>query len=118
MADRVNGANDTHIFTVHIQSRTNGHWVDCVVLSFNCLGLVKHTVHGDVKTVVVLWCKSEDTKRASVVAFGVFGVRIAEKALDGELTTLDPDRLCRVEVVENNRTAIGRRDNDPWVLGC
>lgn len=42
---------------------------------------------------VVLWRESEDTKRASVIAFRVFRVRITKQTLDGKVTTLDPDGL-------------------------
>jgi hypothetical protein len=69
-----------------------------------------------VKPVIVLGCKAEDAQRPSYVAFGIFGIGVPKKALQGEFSSLDPDGLGRLDVVEDNRAAIGGRDNNPRII--
>jgi len=68
------------------------------------------------ETMIILGCKSENTKRAISIAFRILWVSGTEETFDGEFTALDPDLRSFIHAVEDDGTAVGGRDNDAWVI--
>lgn len=66
---------------------------------------------------VVLGSQTEDTQGAVGVALHVFRVGVPEETLNGEFAPLDPDLSGSVHLVEDDRAAVGGRDDDARVIG-
>ena len=53
-----------------------------------------------------------------MVTLNIFRIGVAEKALDGEFAAFDPHLGCIADGIENDGTAICRRDDNARVIWC
>lgn len=118
VGDRIDGHDNAHVFTVHVESRADRHWVHSVVLALNSLRGAHYAVNGDVEAMVVLGSQAEDAQSTVGVPLYVFGVGVPKQTLDGELAPLDPDLGGGVHLVEDDGAAVGWGDDDAGVVRC
>jgi hypothetical protein len=64
------------------------------------------------EAVVILWGKTENSQRSVFVTVDIFRISITEKPLNAKFPAFDPDTSCFINVVKNNRSAIGWGDNN------
>lgn len=106
------------VFAIHVQGRTDGHWVYRVVLTLDQFWFTHNPVHWDVESMIVLRRKSEDSEATVLELLRVLWIGIAKQTCNAKLASFDPDALGILEAVENDRAAIGGTDDDIGVVGC
>lgn len=118
MLNAVNRYDNSDVFAIDVQRRSDSHGIDGIVLAFDSLGLTHDAINGDMEAMIILRRKSEDTQCTTFVSGSVFGIGISEQSLHVELTTLDPDLGRLGKAVEHDASAVGRRDDNSRVLRC
>ena len=115
---RVDGHQNSHIFAVNIEGRSNGHRVDSVVFAFDKLGLAHDTIHWDVEAMVVLRRKAENAESTTLVPLRVFRVAAGQKTFHSKVSSFYPNRLSSIKCVEDNTATICWRHDDLRPIWC
>jgi hypothetical protein len=68
------------------------------------------------KTMIILRGQSKYSQRSTFEIGAIVGISWAEKSLDGEISSLDPDFFCFVDLVEDYVATVGGRHHNVEVI--